>query len=63
MDLKDLKAVNTDELKNLLQEKRLALHGLKQKSKSRTLKQVHLPKTTRRTVARILTILKDRQPV
>lgn len=60
MDFKDLKNINADELKTMLAEQQTALHGLKQKSHGRTLKQVHLPKAARRTIARILTILKDK---
>ncbi|HLD60809.1 MAG TPA: 50S ribosomal protein L29 [Patescibacteria group bacterium] len=61
MDLNDLKNRTTAELQELLLEKRAELHNLNAKARTRQLKQVHTVPAARQTIARIMTLLAERQ--
>lgn len=60
MDLADLKNRSTEELQTVLREKRAELHDLHAKARTRQLKQVHGVRTTRQTIARVMTLLNER---
>lgn len=57
MNFKDLQAKGKAELQELLKVEQAVLHGLKIKSATKQLKQVHLIKEKRNLIARIMTVL------
>jgi large subunit ribosomal protein L29 len=61
MTIKELRAKPINELQALLNEKRESLRAMRFKVAQRQLKKVHDVKNTRRDIARILTILKEKQ--
>lgn len=61
MDIKDLRTKSDTELKEALAEERAKLHGLCIKAHSRQLKQVNQIAAGRKTIARILTIMRQKQ--
>lgn len=61
MDFEDLKNKSVKELQELLAEKRHELRELKFKVGEKQLKNMHTIKAARRTIARILTLLKSRE--
>ncbi|GIW66048.1 MAG: hypothetical protein KatS3mg094_567 [Candidatus Parcubacteria bacterium] len=60
MKAKDLKLKSLSELQKLLNEEKNKLFNLKLQKKLNKLKQVHLIKFTKKNIARILTIIKEK---
>ncbi|PIR02976.1 MAG: 50S ribosomal protein L29 [Candidatus Magasanikbacteria bacterium CG11_big_fil_rev_8_21_14_0_20_43_7] len=57
MDVAELKQKSMDELRALLSEQRIHLRGLEFQVREGQLKQVHKIALTKKTIARILTLL------
>jgi ribosomal protein L29 len=57
MEIAELKSKNPAELKELLAQQKSLLHTLSVKAKMRSLKQVHSVRETKKSVARIMTLL------
>ena len=60
MDFADLKIRSREELTVLLDESRAQMHALKIKAVNRQLKQVHQIADLRKTIARILVLLRTK---
>ena len=60
MKSKDLRLKSLSELQKLLNEEKNNLFNLKLQKKLNKLKQVHLIKFTKRNIAKILTIIKEK---
>ena len=61
MKFKELQAKSIDELKKLLNEQKEELRVMRFKVEQRQLKKVHEIKNVRRTIARISTIINQKQ--
>lgn len=57
----DLKNKSAAELKEILAEKKKELHGLYFQAHNRQLKQVHKVSLAKKTIARILTLLRNKE--
>lgn len=59
--IKEFRQKNIDELKSLLEEKKKELVQARLDLKLKRIKNVHKPKSIRKEIARILTIIKEKQ--
>lgn len=60
MDIQAIREKSGDELERLLTEQRVQLEDLRFRMSARELKNVHDIRHVRRTIARILTVLRER---
>lgn len=61
MTIKELRTRGINEMQTLLAEKRESLRVMRFKVAQRQLKKIHDIKNTKRDIARILTIIKEKQ--
>lgn len=61
MEFADLKTRSSEDLKKLLKEKRAELQSLRFKARGRELKTAHKLRGSRKTIARIMTLLASKK--